>query len=98
MFADQPDPEAIIDSVIDAYQEMYEELDVYDSGIEIPGIDSLARELDFVCLDLVSSASLLIFQPGTQTVLVMFQGEDRELEKTRPLLEAMTRSILCENA
>ena len=96
LFADQPDPDQIEASVMAAYEEMYEEMDVYESDVLVLGAPAIAREIDFVCLDLVSTAALIIFQTMNHTVLVMFQGEDRELETTRPLLESMTRSLLCD--
>ncbi len=96
LFEDRPDPESIVASVMAAYEEMYKELDVYESDVQIFGEPAVARDIDFVCLDLVSSASLVAFQTMNHTVLVLFQGEDRELEVTRPLLEAMTRSLLCD--
>ena len=96
LFEHRPDPEQIVASVMSAYEEMYEELDVYESDVQVQGLPAIARDLDFVCLDLVSSASLVVFQTMNHTVLVVFQGEDRELETTRPLLESITRSLLCD--
>lgn len=96
LFEERPDPDQIVESVMSAYEEMYEELDVYEPDVQVLGVPVIARELDFVCLDLVSTASLIVFQSLKHTVLITFQGEDRELEKTRPLLELMTRSLLCD--
>lgn len=96
LFAERPDPEQIVSSVMTAYEELYEDLDVYESDVQFLGAPALARDLDFVCLDLVSSVSLIVFQSLNHTVLVLFQGEDRELKKTRPLLELMTQTLLCD--
>ena len=96
LFEDHPDPEAILASAMAAYVEMYDELDVYESDVQVQGVPATARDLDFVCLDLVSSASLVVFQSVKHTVLILFQGEDRELETTRPILESMTQSLLCD--
>lgn len=96
LFEDRPDPDQVAESVISAYEEMYEELDIYEPDVQVLGVPAVARELDFVCLDLVSTASLIVFQSLKHTILITFQGEDRELEKTRPLVEMMTRSLLCD--
>jgi hypothetical protein len=96
LFGDRPDPELIVDSVVSAYEEMYDELDVDESDAQVLGVPAVARDLDFVCLDLVSSTSLLVFQTMNNTVLVLFQGEDRELETVRPVLESITRSLMCD--
>lgn len=96
LFSDRPDPERIVESVMEAYQSLYEDLDVYEPDAQVLGFPAITRELDFVCLDLVTTAAMIAFQAIDQSVLVMFQGEDRELEKTRPLMEAMTRTLLCD--
>lgn len=96
LFEGRPDPEQIVSSVVCAYQESYPDLDIYDSDVQVLGVPALAMELDFLCLDLVSTASLMVFQTLNHTVLVTFQGEDRELETTRPLVESITQSLLCD--
>ena len=96
LFNDRPEPEYVLESVMAAYQEMYKELDVYESDVLVLGEPAVARELDFVCLDLVSNASMVVFQALNHTVLVIFQGEDRELETTRPALTLITQSLLCD--
>ena len=96
LFEERPDPGHVAASVVSAYEEMYDELDVDESDVQVFGEPAVARDLDFVCLDLVSTASLLVFQTMHHTVLVLFQGEDRELESARPLLESITRSLLCD--
>lgn len=96
LFEDRPDAEQVAESVIAAYEEMYEELDIYEPDVQVLGVPAIARELDFVCLDLVSTASLIVFQSLKYTILITFQGEDRDLDKTRPVVELMTRSLLCD--
>jgi hypothetical protein len=96
LFDGRPDPDRIVSSVMSAYRDSYPDLDVYESDVQVLGVPAIARELDFLCLDLVSTASLLVFQTLNHTVLVTFQGEDRELESTRPILESITQSLLCD--
>ncbi len=96
LFEERPDPDEVLQSVMSAYQESYEELDVYESDVVVLGEPAIARELDFVCLDLVSNATMVVFQTLQHTVLILFQGEDRELETARPALNAITQSLLCD--
>lgn len=96
LFEGRPDPDRIVNSVMSAYRDSYPDLDVYESDVQVMGAPAVARELDFLCLDLVSTASLVVFQTLNHTVLVTFQGEDRELETTRPVLESITRSLLLD--
>ena len=90
-----PDPSDIIDTVLGAYRGEYTDLDVYEPTPKTR-FPAVVRDIDFVCLDLVNSASVMAFRTNRRTVLVVFQGTDRELELTRSLLESMTESLLCE--
>lgn len=96
LFEERPDPEHVLKSVLAAYRDLYDDLDIYHPDASFGGLPAISVELDFVCLDLVSSASIIVFQTDTQTVLVLFQGEDRELDSTRDKLESMTRSLSCD--
>ena len=92
---DAPDPSDIIDTVLGVYRGEYTDLDVYEPPPKFR-FSAVARDIDFVCLDLVNSASVMAFRTNRRTVLVVSQGTDRELEVTRPVLESITESLLCE--
>jgi len=89
---------AVLESVLEAFSETYEELDIYDSETVLCGFPALVREIDFVCMDLLSAATLIAFQTPAATVLILFQGEDRELDAVRPQLLAMSHSLKLEDA
>lgn len=95
LFDDRPAPEQLVASVMEAYESSYEDLDVYEPEVQILGFPAVTRELDFVCLDLVNTAAMVAFQAVEQSVLVIYQGEDRELTTTRPVMEAITHSLFC---
>jgi hypothetical protein len=61
------------------------------------GLPALGRDLDFVCYDLVNSATLRAFQTSEKTVVVLYQGTDHELVSTRSQLEAITASLQCDD-
>ena len=92
---DAPDPSDIIDKVLGVYREEYTDLDVYESPPKHRFL-TVARDIDFVCLDVVNSASVMAFRTNRRTVLAVFQGTDRELKLTRTVMESMTESLLCE--
>lgn len=96
LFDEQPPVEQIVASVLSAFEDSYDELDVYESDVQVLGAPATACDVDFVCLDLVSSATMVVFQAANQTVLILFQGEDRELEAIRPILQSMTQSVAWE--
>ena len=93
LFKSRPDPEAVLDTVVAAFEQDYEDVDVLAAVSSLCGLPSLGRDLDFVCYDLLNSATLRAFQTSNQTVLVMFQGTDHELETTKPQLESISASL-----
>ena len=57
----------------------------------LAGLPSLGRDLDFVCYDLVNSATVRAFQTSDRTIMVLYQGTDHELATTRDQMQAITR-------
>jgi len=83
----------VINAVLDVYRADYEDLDIDEtpSPINIPSISVI---LDFVCYDLVNSATLMSFRTNRRTILVLWQGMDRELETCENLMERITQSLV----
>jgi hypothetical protein len=94
LFREGPLPQQVLDSAIEAFREEYPEVDVYASAARTGERAGVARDLDFVCFELINSAFLRAFQTERFTVLVLYQGFDAELETTRPLLEAISASLV----
>lgn len=92
---DAPDPTAVVDTVIDAYRGEYQSLDVYEPPPSMT-FHEVVRDLDFMCVDMVNSAKVKAFRTNSRTLLVVYQGPDREMEQTRSLLENITASLHCE--
>jgi len=93
LFHHGPPPQQVLDSAIEAFREEYDEVDVYASTARTGERAGVARDVDFVCFELINSAFLRSFQTDRFTVLVLYQGFDGELEITRPLLEAISASL-----
>jgi hypothetical protein len=92
----RPRPEEVIESAVKAFQEEYDELDVYASEVELCHRTSVARDVEFVCLELLNSAFLRAFRTSRFSTLVYYQGTDQELEETRAILESITASLECD--
>ncbi len=92
---DAPDPSDIMDTVLGAYRDEYTDVDVYEAIPTLPA-PAVAKDIDFVCLDLVNSASMLAFRTNRRTALVISQGTDFEWKQTRPVMELITQSLSCE--
>ena len=92
---DAPDPNDILETVLDAYRDEYKDIDVYESTPKL-SVYASACDLDFVCLDLVNSVTVLAVRTNRRTVLIVAQGTDHELELTRSVMESITKSFSCE--
>lgn len=93
LFFDSPDPESIIDAVLEAFREEYEELDVYPAEASICKQPTCARDIEFVCLELLNSAWVRAFQSSDYSVLVLFQANDNDLGETLATMEGITSSL-----
>lgn len=89
----RPDPDAVLDTVVSAFEQDYEDVDVISTIDNLGGLPALGRDLDFVCYDLVNSASARACQTSLQTVLVLSQGTDHELQVTSAQMKSITDSL-----
>lgn len=90
---DRPDPELVIEKAVDAFRDEYSEIDVYPATSELCHRPTEARDVEFVCLEMLNSAFLRAFQTEKFTAFVLYQATDRELEETRGTLEAIEASL-----
>lgn len=91
-----PRPEDLIESALDAFREEYEELDIYSTEAMLCHRANVARDVEFVCFELINSAFLRAFRTGRFSALVLYQGTDHELEQTRETLESISASLRLE--
>lgn len=97
LFESRPDPEIVLETVVDAFEQDYEDLDVSSAIDNLNGMPTHGRDLEFICYDLVNSATVRAFQTSDRTVMVMYQGTDIELETTREQLVAISASLRCDD-
>jgi hypothetical protein len=93
LLASRPTAREAVDAVVAGFREAYRELDLYDSPDT--GIDGPAAgcELDFVCVDLVSTAVVRAEATSAFTAVVLYQAEDREFETLRARFEQIAASL-----
>lgn len=96
LLLEAPPPEHVIESVVDAYREEYHEIDIYPVDAMLCHRSNVARDLEFVCLELINSAYLRAFRTGRFTALILYQGTDAELEASKHILEEISASLECE--
>ena len=93
LFFDSLPEDELMETALDAFREEYEELDIYPVAETICHRESLARDLDFFCFELMNSAFLRAFETDSFTALILYQGTDHELEMTRAQLEKISLSM-----
>ncbi len=96
LFFGQPQPKDLIDSAVETFREEYDELDVYPGAKRLGQYRCIGRDIQFVCLELINSASQRALRGDQFTAFVMYQGTDHELQETGPVLEAISSSLRLE--
>jgi len=95
IFPDRPDPADIVAAALDAFHDEYDELDDYPAKVRLCRSPTVARDIDFVCLELLNIAGVRAFRTRDFTVLVLFQLTEREREEIGPILDHITQSLAC---
>ncbi len=92
---DRPAPEKVAEAVVDAYTLEYDEhnMDVYNTDTEVCGCPVIGREVDFFCFDLLNTAVIHVFQTDQLTVLLLFQGTDKEMKKFKNTFRRISESL-----
>ena len=96
LLLDCPAPADVMETVLGAFRDEYEELDDYAARATLCEQPTLARDIDFVCRELINSAWIRIFRSGTFTALVLYQSTFHELDEVREAFEEMCSSLVCE--
>lgn len=98
LFFDEPDPESIIEATLDAFREEYDELDIYPATAAVCRRPAVARDLEFVCLELLNSAWVRAFRAPEFSALVLYQATDAELHEILPVMEGITQSLIFDES
>lgn len=96
LFLDRPDPRRVIEAALDAFRQEYTELDVYSVKARLCGKSTVARDIEFVCLELLNSAWLRALRTRDFTLLILYQAHDAELDINGPILKRITKSLALE--
>jgi hypothetical protein len=93
----EDDPGELIDAVVDAMRNTYEELDVEETLESIDGRSVPGCEMNFYCLDLTNTATARVIHSSRGNYVVLCQAEDREFAELKDVFAAMTASLLKES-
>lgn len=88
------DPDALAESVVRTFESEYQGIDTYPIEEKIADCDLAGFDLDFIYLDLITTALIRTVHHGDRWLVIVCQAEDRALTKLRPVFEAITTSLL----
>jgi hypothetical protein len=93
IMSDGPDPDDVMRAAIAAYEQEYEEFDVRETRDDASGGPAPGAEVNFVCLDLTSTAILKACRLGRLTLLTLYQSDDADFEQLQPVMEQINASL-----
>ena len=88
-----PNPEVVVDEVLDTMREEYPDLDDSPTREKIQGHEAIGHDLDFFSLDMTSACVIRCFRTNLRTVLLFGQWSDYEDEPARAALNGLQRSL-----
>lgn len=89
----RPRVEQVLNQVVEAFREEYDELDDYGTREQLCGEEVDGRVVEFFSFELVNHVSLRARRTGRFTLLVMSQTTDHESDQTVPVFEGITQSL-----
>jgi hypothetical protein len=96
LHAPRVDPAQLAATALATLKEEYAEAESVAVAEEIQGHSVEGYDLNFIYLDLTSTALIRGFRTDTASCLVLCQAEDRELEQVAPVFRAITASLLSD--
>ena len=96
LFFDCPTPDHVVQTVLRALEDDYPEIDIYESRETLLNQQTVSRDVEFVCMELLNSAWIRAFQTPRFTALILSQSTDHELEMAEPILDSITESLECD--
>lgn len=88
------DPKDLARAAIDAMKDEYDEIEAERAAETIAGRRMIGYDLNFYCLDLISTACVRSLRTGRATYTVFCQAEDGDYDKLRAVFQAITASLL----
>ena len=88
-----PEPDDLVDSVVETMREEYPDLDVSPTREKIAGHEAIGNDIDFFSLDTTSACVIRCFRTNRRTVLVFGQWSDFEDGPARAALTDLQRTF-----
>lgn len=85
--------EAVLET-LEALKAEYEQVEIEEAEEEFADRPATGYDLQFFYLDLLITARVRGLQVGSQVIVVISQGEDRDFETLKEVFRAMTESLV----
>jgi hypothetical protein len=93
VYEDRPDVKTVLETTLAAMREDYPDLEAVDAVERIARHRAVGHDIQFFSLDLTNSCWTRSFRTARQTVLILCQASDLELEYMEPVLRAIRASL-----
>lgn len=81
-------------AVLDGLRSSYDNFDAEGVVEVIADQETIGSDVNFFCLDLLSTARIRGFQTVDASYLMLWQAEDREFAQVQPVFQAITTSLI----
>lgn len=89
----RPRAEHVISEAIEAFESVYDDVDEYNAAADLLGEPALARNLEFIALELINCVFLRAIEIGGRTLFVMAQVTDHERQDYDSIFAAISESL-----
>lgn len=88
------DPGDLARAAADAIREEYKEVETQEAAETVTGYRMVGYDLNFYCLDLITTACVRSLRTGRATYTLFCQAEDRDFDELDAVFRAITASLL----
>ncbi|MCI0640584.1 MAG: hypothetical protein L0Y72_25475 [Gemmataceae bacterium] len=93
---DMPEPELMSRTALEALEGEYTNLESEECIESVAGQPAVGHDVRFFSFDLTNTCWIRSFHGGGGTLLVLWQANDLELERSEPILKAICSSLKVE--
>ncbi len=89
----RPRAARVLEEAVTAFRDEYQDIDEYPVGATLGGEVAVAKNLEFVALELINCVMLRAVELGGRTIFVMAQVTDHERDQFEPMFDTISASL-----
>lgn len=94
VFPQSSQAESLATETLKTIQQDYQEVEAEAVSEELAGVETRGFDATFYCLDMIVTARIRTLQDGHQTLLLLWQAEDREFDQLEAVFRAISVSLV----